>query len=172
MGCWGWVQPSIAKTTKIKVHMRHLASHHTFHNLSNYHPPNRLIYRSHLTNHTIHQCLIDAPPLITITPSLYPSLIHPINPAMLLSTHMWKVQVAAAQAAAAAGLHFCRYKKTRKIGSRYGSPICIRQRRSVQSIFLCLGDVYFRCAYRMSYESFCRLSDSWKVGSKRRMNSQ
>ena len=81
---------------------------------------------------------------------------------MLLSKHMRKVQVVAAQAAAVTALHFCRDKRRRKIGSRYGCSTRVRQRRSVESIFLCLGDAYFRRAYRMSYDSFCRLSDKLK----------
>jgi hypothetical protein len=41
--------------------------------------------------------------------------------------------------------------------SRTGRIPLARQRRSVSEIYNCLGPVYFRRAYRMSFESFWRL---------------
>ena len=39
-----------------------------------------------------------------------------------------------------------------------------RIRRSVSDVFECLGPQYFRRAYRMSYESFCKLHEELKEG--------
>ncbi|KAG7353941.1 hypothetical protein IV203_003297 [Nitzschia inconspicua] len=40
----------------------------------------------------------------------------------------------------------------------------VRQRRSVQDVYECLGPTYFRRAYRMSYESFWILHDKLRDG--------
>lgn len=48
-------------------------------------------------------------------------------------------------------------KAKRKAGSRKGKAARPRTRRSVEEIFESLGPTYFRRAYRMSYESFCKL---------------
>lgn len=42
----------------------------------------------------------------------------------------------------------------RSTPNRLGKPPRYRHRRSVEQIYACLGDVYFRRAYRMSYASF------------------
>jgi hypothetical protein len=49
-------------------------------------------------------------------------------------------------------------EQRRQIGGR--PPAIIRQRRSVSDVYQCLGDNYFRRAYRMSYDSF------WVLHSK------
>ncbi len=41
----------------------------------------------------------------------------------------------------------------------YHAPAIPRTRQSVQDIYNCLGPLYFRRAYRMTYDSFCRLHD-------------
>ena len=49
-------------------------------------------------------------------------------------------------------------------GNRWQTPARARKRRSVEDIFKCLGPIYFRRAYRMSYESFLELHSKLKVG--------
>jgi hypothetical protein len=44
-------------------------------------------------------------------------------------------------------------------GSRRGKPTKQRERRTVEQIKQCLGDIYFRRAYRMSWLSFWTLHD-------------
>lgn len=48
---------------------------------------------------------------------------------------------------------------SRKKARVYHAPAIPRTRRSVQDIYNCLGPLYFRRAYRMTYDSFCRLHD-------------
>jgi hypothetical protein len=56
--------------------------------------------------------------------------------------------------------------KARKVGrrSRKGTKRRPRQRRTVWQIYNCLGDIYFRRAYRMSYQSFWELHKKLKSG--------
>ena len=82
---------------------------------------------------------------------------------MLTKIYQRKAKVFAAHAAAAAAIYFCR-DKHQKRGSRYGAHTRRRERRSVRSVYECLGNTYFRRAYRMSYQSFCRLHDQLKDG--------
>ena len=82
---------------------------------------------------------------------------------MLSKYYQRKSEVMAAHAAAAAAMYFCR-GKYQKRGSRYGVCARKRERRSVRSIYECLGDIYFRRAYRMSYHSFCKLHEQLKDG--------
>jgi hypothetical protein len=44
-------------------------------------------------------------------------------------------------------------------GSRLGKQTKQRERRTVEQIYQCLGDIYFRRAYRMSWRSFWTLHD-------------
>ena len=47
----------------------------------------------------------------------------------------------------------------RRKGSRRGKQTKQRERRTVEQIYQCLGDIYFRRAYRMSWRSFWTLHD-------------
>jgi len=60
------------------------------------------------------------------------------------------------KAAALAACRRYRQLRQRRLGTR--SPRK-RIRRTVEEIYECLGPVYFRRAYRMSYESFLKLHD-------------
>jgi hypothetical protein len=44
-------------------------------------------------------------------------------------------------------------------GSRRGKQTKQRERRTVEQMYQCLGDIYFRHAYRMSWLSFWKLHD-------------
>jgi hypothetical protein len=56
-----------------------------------------------------------------------------------------------------------REKKLKRKAELYydnsGSPKIRRARRTVEEVYECLGDVYFKRAYRMTYESFRKLAD-------------
>ena len=54
---------------------------------------------------------------------------------------------------------------------RIGHAVVERQRRSVETIFKCLGPLYFRRAYRMSYESFLILHEKLKEGIRDAMQA-
>lgn len=84
---------------------------------------------------------------------------------MLVGNHLRQAEVLVAQSAAGAAFYFCRERKQR--GARYGSATRPQVRRSVRDIYLCLGDQYFRRAYRMSYQSFCKLHEELKDGIKK-----
>jgi hypothetical protein len=58
--------------------------------------------------------------------------------------------------AAYAATHFSRKHSK---GSRRGKQTRHRERRTVEQIYQCLGDIYFRRAYRMSWRSFWILHD-------------
>ena len=60
-------------------------------------------------------------------------------------------------AALGAAQHHQRHRG--RIATRKGKSARYRIRRSVQDIYHCLGPIYFRRAYRMSYEAFWRLHD-------------
>jgi hypothetical protein len=44
-------------------------------------------------------------------------------------------------------------------GSRHGKRTKQRERPTIEQIYHCLGDIYFRRAYRMSWLSFWKLND-------------
>ena len=56
------------------------------------------------------------------------------------------------------------HRRLRRDGSRKGKSAQPRIRRSVKEIYKCLGPVYFRRAYRMSYQSFWILHSKLKPG--------
>ena len=58
--------------------------------------------------------------------------------------------------AAYAAKHFSRKHSK---GSRRGKQTKQRERRTVEQMYQCLGDIYFRRAYRMSWRSFWILHD-------------
>ena len=60
-------------------------------------------------------------------------------------------------AALASAAHFYSRDRRKRVATRRGKSARRRIRRSVEEIFDCLGPIYFRRAYRMSYESFWRL---------------
>jgi hypothetical protein len=82
---------------------------------------------------------------------------------MLLSHFYFHAEVLAAQAAAAAAIHFANGRNY-KLGSRHGSATQPRQRRTVREVYTCLGAKYFRRAYRMTYRSFLTLHQQLKYG--------
>lgn len=82
---------------------------------------------------------------------------------MLLSRFHLHAEVLAAQAAAAAAIHFARGRSCES-GSRKGSTTQQRQRRTVKEVYTCLGSKYFQRAYRMSYKSFLSLHQQLKDG--------
>lgn len=61
------------------------------------------------------------------------------------------------------------YKRYRD-GSRLNKSHRLRERRSVANVYTCLGDLYFRRAYRMTYETFWTLHDELKDGIKNAFN--
>jgi DDE superfamily endonuclease len=63
----------------------------------------------------------------------------------------------AAVAVAGASYVFASARTRQKIG--YRGKTRVRKRRAVQSIYEELGPVYFKRSFRMSYQSFCELSD-------------
>ena len=60
--------------------------------------------------------------------------------------------------AAFAAQYFC--PKRSRQGTRIGAAHCNQSRRTVEDIWICLGDYYFRRPYRMSYRSFWHLHPS------------
>lgn len=73
-------------------------------------------------------------------------------PDMLVSQFHHNAEVLLAQSAAVVVTHHICGRRS-KSDSRYGSasqPCC---RRTVSDVYSCLGDLYFKCAYRMSYRS-------------------
>jgi len=60
-------------------------------------------------------------------------------------------------AALASAAHFYSRDRRKRVATRRGKSARRRIRRSVEEIFDCLGPIYFRRAYRRSYESFWRL---------------
>lgn len=60
--------------------------------------------------------------------------------------------------------HFRDRRRIKGNGSRYGRHAIPRARNSVHTIYRSLGDIYFRRAYRMTYESFNRLHDKLAAG--------
>ena len=72
---------------------------------------------------------------------------------MLLSQFHRNAEVLLAQSAAIAALHFIRGRGYKR-GSRYGSVAQSRRHRTVSDVHSCLGDLYFKRAYRMCYRSF------------------
>ena len=81
---------------------------------------------------------------------------------MLLSNYLHNGELLAAQAAAAVAMHYS--SRGRKRGSRSGSKSRTRHRRTVRAIYDCLGGYYFRRAYRMMFQSFCKLHEKIKEG--------
>ena len=81
---------------------------------------------------------------------------------MLLSNYLRNGELLAAQAAAAVAMHYS--PRGRKRGSRSGSKSRTRRRRTVRAIYDCLGGYYFRRAYRMTFQSFCKLHEKIKEG--------
>lgn len=77
--------------------------------------------------------------------------------------HSNKNSVMAAKAASIAAVLFYR-KSRRRLGSRRGSPTRKRTRRSIEELYDELGNLYFRRAFRMSYESFLALHSFLKDG--------
>ncbi len=64
------------------------------------------------------------------------------------------------QAAALASAEYYSYQNGgKRAATRRGKSARKRIRRSVEEIYHCLGPIYFRRAYRMSYDSFWRLHD-------------
>ena len=71
-----------------------------------------------------------------------------------LSSHAFIVQAASLAASA----HLSR-RRNRRIATRIGRSARFRVRRTVEEIYHCLGRIYFRRAYRLSYASFWRLHE-------------
>ena len=68
------------------------------------------------------------------------------------------------QAAALASANFYLHSERKaRAATRRGKSARKRVRRSIGDIFHCLGPIYFRRAYRMSYESFWKLHDLLEV---------
>ncbi len=90
---------------------------------------------------------------------------HPISflQDMLVSQFHRNAKVLLAQSAAVAVFHFIRGRRSKR-GSRYGSVSQSRRRRTVSDVYSCLGDLYFKRAYRMSYRSFWKLHAQLKEG--------
>jgi hypothetical protein len=80
---------------------------------------------------------------------------------MTINRRQKKITTIAAQVAAAAA-HYLYIKK--KMRGKGRPSARIRERRTVEDIYNCLGPRYFRRAYRMSYDSFCVLHNKLEQG--------
>jgi hypothetical protein len=76
-----------------------------------------------------------------------------------LAYHAYIIQAAALASAE----HFYSQNGGKRAATRRGKSARKRVRRSVEEIYHCLGPIYFRRAYRMSYDSFWRLHDLLEV---------
>jgi len=72
-----------------------------------------------------------------------------------LAYHAYIIQAAALVAEE----HYLSQKGGKRAATRRGKSARKRVRRSVAEIYHCLGPIYFRRAYRMSYCSFLRLHE-------------
>ena len=81
-------------------------------------------------------------------------------------TTLWRSKRASlvVRAAALVAFHYANGRNKIKISNYKGIPNRTRVHCSVKDIHQCLGDGYFRCAYLMTYESFCILHSKLKGG--------
>ena len=78
--------------------------------------------------------------------------------------HRKEAVIVAIAAAAFAAQSFCCKRSLQ--GTRIGAAYCNRSRHTVEDIWICLGDYYFRRAFCTSYHSFWRLHAKLEDGIK------